>query len=99
VDGIYGEVKSIDSRAVRIVTADDTEVNRAAFEALVHPRLQRDHAQQSLLCVGDFYLHPDHDAAVAHSGLTEVAVAVPIGSRHSGDRDRARETLGHALIG
>jgi len=36
---------------------------------------------RSLLCVGDFYLHPDHDAAVAQQRLTEVAVAVPIGSR------------------
>lgn len=74
VDGIYGEVKSIDARAVRIVTADDTEV------VVPHSKLwstrvsNATSGNRSLLCVAAFYLHPDHDAAAAQRRLTDVAV-------------------------
>ena len=40
VDGTYGEVKTIGTRAVHIVTADDTEVIIPARPALVDQRLQ-----------------------------------------------------------
>ncbi|MBI3812746.1 MAG: mechanosensitive ion channel, partial [Nitrospirae bacterium] len=59
-------------RAVRIVTADDTEV------IIPHSRLwssgisNASSGDRSLLCVTNFYLHPDHDAA-ARRRLTEVA--------------------------
>ena len=75
VDGAYGEVKSIGARAVRIVTADDTEV------IIPHSRLwstnffNASSGNQSLLCVTDFYLHPDHDASAVRRRLTEVAEA------------------------
>ena len=73
VDGIYGEVKSIDSRAVRIVTADDTEVI-VPHSKLWSTRVSNaTSGNRSLLCVADFYLHPDHDAAAAQRRLTEVA--------------------------
>ena len=74
VDGIYGEVKAIDSRAVRLVTADDTEV------IIPHSKLwstrvsNATSGDRSLLCVAEFYLHPDHDARAAERRLTEVAV-------------------------
>jgi small-conductance mechanosensitive channel len=61
VDGIYGEVKMIGTRAVHIVTADDTEV------IIPHARLWSTSAfnassgNQSLLCVASFYLNADHD--------------------------------------
>ncbi len=73
VDGTYGEVKSIDSRAVRIVTADDTEV------IVPHSKLWSSRisnatgGNRSLLCVAEFFLHPDHDAEAAQRRLTEVA--------------------------
>ena len=73
VDGAYGEVKSIGPRSVRIVTADDTEVN------IPHSRLwstsifNSSSGNRSLLCVTDFYLHPDHDAAVVRKRLMETA--------------------------
>ena len=73
VDGTYGEVKSIDSRAVRIVTADDTEVI-VPHSKLWSTRVSNaTSGNRSLLCVADFYLHPDHDAAAAQRRLTEVA--------------------------
>ena len=73
VDGAYGEVKSIGARATRIVTADDTEV------LIPHTRLwsanlfNASSGNRSLLCVADFYLHPDHDAALTRKKLEEVA--------------------------
>ena len=73
VDGAYGEVRSIGVRSTRIVTADDTEV------IIPHTRLwatnisNASSGNRSLLCVTDFYLHPDHDAAVARQHLEEVA--------------------------
>ena len=77
VDGTYGEVKVIDLRSVRIVTPDDTEV------IIPHSRLwsanifNASSGNRSLLCVADFYLHPEHDASLVRSRLTEVAQASP----------------------
>ena len=73
VDGAYGEVKSIGARATRIVTADDTEV------IIPHTRLwtanifNASTGNRSLLCVADFYLHPDHDASLARKRLEDIA--------------------------
>src|SRR5260370_1768518 len=75
VDGAYGEVKSIDGRAIRIVTADDTEV------IIPHSRLwstsiyNASSGNRSLLCIANFYLHPDHDASAVLEKLKEVAVS------------------------
>ncbi len=73
VDGSYGEVKAIDARAVRIVTADDTEVIVPHSKLWSTSVSNATSGNRSLLCVAEFYLHPDHDAAAAQRGLTEVA--------------------------
>jgi small-conductance mechanosensitive channel len=73
VDGAYGEVKSINARALHLVTPDDTEV------IVPHSRLwstsvfNATSGNRSLLCVANFYLHPDHDAAAVRRRLAEVA--------------------------
>src|SRR6266853_1371928 len=73
VDGAYGEVKSIGGRAIHLVTADDTEV------IVPHSRLwstsifNSSSGNRSLLCVANFYLHPDHDASAVREKLSEVA--------------------------
>ena len=73
VDGAYGEVKTIGARSMHIVTPDDTEV------IIPHSRLwstsifNASSGNRSLLCVADFYIHPDHDASVLRRRLTEVA--------------------------
>jgi small-conductance mechanosensitive channel len=75
VDGAYGEVKLIAGRAVHLVTADDTEV------IIPHTRLwstsifNASSGNRSLLCVANFYLHPDHDASVVREKLSEVAAS------------------------
>jgi len=77
VDGIYGEVKSIDMRAVRIVTPDDTEVSIPHLRLWSTSIFNASSGSQSLLCVADFYLHPEHDASLVRSRLTEVAENSP----------------------
>jgi small-conductance mechanosensitive channel len=73
IDGTYGEVKAIAGRAVHLLTADDTEV------IIPHSRLwetsifNSSSGNRSLLCITNFYLHPDHDAAMVRERLTEVA--------------------------
>ena len=75
VGGAYGEVKSIAGRAVHLVTADDTEV------IVPHSRLwstsifNASSGHRSLLCIANFYLHPDHDASAVRERLKAVAIS------------------------
>ncbi len=73
VDGTYGEVKSIGARAVRIVTPDDTEVIIPHLRLWSSSIFNATSGNRSLLCVADFYLHPDHDALAARDRLKEIA--------------------------
>jgi len=72
LDGTYGEVKQIGVRAVHIVTAYDNEV------IIPHSRLwsksisNATSGSHSVLCVANFYLHPDHDADAARRRLVAV---------------------------
>lgn len=73
LDGAYGEVKFIGVRAVHLVTADDTEViipHSRIWTAAVFNASSGNHV---ILCVADFYLHPDHDASGARAKLKEIA--------------------------
>lgn len=77
VEDAYGEVRSIGMRAVRIVTLDDTEVvipHSTIWHSSVFNATSGKH---HMLCVADFYLHPQHDAAVVRQRLEEVALASP----------------------
>ena len=73
VNGAYGEVKSIGARATRMVTPDDTEVIIPHTYLWSANIFNASSGNRSLLCVADFYLHPDHDAALARRRLAEVA--------------------------
>lgn len=77
VDGAYGEVKSIGIRATRIVTLDDTEVIIPHSRFWSASIFNASSGNRSLLCVTDFYLHPDHDAAEVRRRLSETAKASP----------------------
>ena len=72
VDGTYGEVRSIGARATRSVTPDDTEVTIPHTHFWSTNIFNASGGNRSLLCVADFYLDPDHDAAVARKRLTEI---------------------------
>jgi small-conductance mechanosensitive channel len=73
MDGVYGEVKMIGTRAVHIVTADDTEViipHAKLWSTSVSNASSGSHA---LLCVANFYLNADHDGDAVRQALYEVA--------------------------
>lgn len=77
VDGVYGEVKSIRARATRIVTADDNEITLPHSHLWSKNISNATSGNRSLLCVTDFYLHPDHDALTARKSLEEIARICP----------------------
>lgn len=77
IDGTYGEVKAIGARALHLVTPDDTEVivpNSRLWSASVFNATS---GNRSMLCVAEFYLHPDHDAAAVQRRLHECAEGSP----------------------
>ncbi len=73
----YGKVRALGFRAVQIVTLDDTVVT------IPHGRLWTDNVrnsndgQQTLMCIADFHLHPEHDAAAVRAVLRDVALTSP----------------------
>jgi small conductance mechanosensitive channel len=77
IDGVYGEVKSIGLRTLRLVTPDDTVViipHLTIWNTSVH---NANDGARNLMCVADFYLHPDHEAALVKQKLREVALTSP----------------------
>ena len=72
MDGIYGEVKFIGVRAVHIVTAEDNEVIIPHYQIWSKKVSNATSGSHSLLCVANFYLHPDHDGAAVRQRLQEV---------------------------
>jgi small conductance mechanosensitive channel len=77
VDGIYGEVKHVGMRTVKIVTADDTMVNIPHLKLWNQPIYNANNGGVSLQCVAHFYLHPDHDAGQVSQLLQDVAMTSP----------------------
>jgi len=75
IDGTYGEVTAIGTRAVHIVTADDTEVIIPHAKIWSSSVFNASSGHQSLLCVTNFYLHADHDGAAVRQALAEVGEA------------------------
>ncbi|HEX3365009.1 mechanosensitive ion channel family protein [Phenylobacterium sp.] len=73
IDGVYGEVKAIGTRAVHIVTADDTEVIVPHAKIWSGSVANDSGGQRSLLAVTHIYLHADHDGAAVRQALTEIA--------------------------
>jgi small conductance mechanosensitive channel len=77
IDSVYGEVKSIGLRTLRMVTPDDTVViipHLTIWNTSVH---NANDGARNLMCVADFYLHPDHEAALVKQKLREVALTSP----------------------
>ena len=77
IDDAYGEVKQVGLRAVRLVTPDDTVVVIPNLKIWTTNIYNSNDGQRSLLCVADFYLHPDHDGAVVRQKLRDVALSSP----------------------
>ena len=75
IGGAYGEVRSIGLRAVCIVTLDDTEVVIPHSVIWSSPVFNSTSGNHTVLCVADFYLHPEHDGLLVRERLAAVALA------------------------
>lgn len=77
VNDSYGEVKEIGLRSFQIVTPADDVVT------VTHDRIwdtsiaNSNDGAETLMCVADFYVHPDHDAESLRAALREVALTSP----------------------
>jgi small conductance mechanosensitive channel len=77
VDGAYGEVQSMNLRALRLFTPDDTYVTIPHLKIWTSNIYNANDGARNLLCVAHFYLDPDHDAALVRQKLEEVALTSP----------------------
>ncbi len=75
IGGAYGEVKTIGTRAVHIVTADDTEIIIPHAKLWTASVANASSGSHNLLCVASFYLNADHDGEAVRRALTECAEA------------------------
>jgi small conductance mechanosensitive channel len=77
IEDTYGEVRSLDLRTVQIVTPDDTVVAVPHSKMWTTAIYNDNSGQRELMCVADFYLHPDHDGHLVHQQLKDVALSSP----------------------
>lgn len=77
IEDTYGEVKSLDLRTVQILTPDDTLVAMPHSKMWTTAIYNGNSGQRDLMCVADFYLHPEHDGQTVRQSLTDVAWASP----------------------
>ncbi len=77
IEDTYGEVQSHDLRTVQILTPDDTLVSIPHGKMWTTAIYNGNCGQRDLMCVADFYLHPDHDGLSIRQKLRDVALASP----------------------
>jgi len=92
IDGAYGEVKAIGTRAVLIVTPDDTEVSVPHAKLWSSNVANDSSGKPSLLTVTHFYLDADHDGAAVTRLFTEIAEACAYRKSDTPVRIAAAET-------
>jgi small conductance mechanosensitive channel len=92
MDGTYGEVKAIGTRAVHLVTSDDNEVIIPHAKLWSTSVVNDSSGQPSLLAVTHFYLNADHDGAAVSQVLTEIAETSPYRKADTPIQVRAAET-------
>lgn len=77
IEGVYGEVTHVGMRTIEVVTPDDNLVSIPHLKIWNTPISNANNGGDSLQCVADFYLHPDHDAARIGEALRDVALTSP----------------------
>jgi small conductance mechanosensitive channel len=77
IDDAYGEVESVEARALRLRTLDDTLVtvpHKKIWDTNVY---DRNTGRRELMCITRFYLNPRHDPEPVRQKLLEVALTSP----------------------
>ncbi len=77
IEETYGEVQSHDLRTVNIRTPDDTLVAVPHGKMWTTSIYNSNCGKRDLLCIADFYLHPDHDGVLIRENLRDVALTSP----------------------
>ncbi len=77
IEDTYGEVRSHDLRTVQILTPDDTVVAIPHCKMWTTAIYNSNRGQRDLMCIADFYLHPDHNGVFVRQKLHDVALASP----------------------
>ena len=77
IDGAYGVVKSLGLRSLELVTPDDTAVTIPHLKIWQTNVFNSNAGHRHLLCVADFYLHPQHDTDRVREKLLDVARTSP----------------------
>ena len=70
----YGEVRSVGMRAISLQTASDDRVTVPHNRIWQENISNSNNGERTLMCVANFYVHPDHDAAALRDALREVAM-------------------------
>lgn len=74
IEGTYGEVAHVGMRTIEVVTPDDDLVSIPHLKLWDSSISNANCGGDSLQCVADFYVYPDHDAARVSEGLRDVAL-------------------------
>jgi len=77
VDGAYGEIISMNLRALRMFTFDDTVVTIPHIKIWEKNIYNANDGKRNLLCVANFFIDPNHDAAQVRQKLHDVALTSP----------------------
>jgi len=77
VDGAYGEVISMNLRAIRVFTFDDTVVTIPHIKIWEKNIFNANDGRRNLLCVAHFFVDPNHDAGLVRQKLHDVALTSP----------------------
>ncbi|QDS96213.1 Small-conductance mechanosensitive channel [Roseimaritima multifibrata] len=74
IEGDYGEIVTVGMRALRIRTPSDDIVTIPNDNFWTSNIKNSNDGAQTLMCVADFYVRPDHDAVQVRQGLRMVAM-------------------------
>lgn len=74
IDGDYGEVQAVGLRAITIRTPADDIVTVPHLYLWQNNVSNSNDGARTLMCIADFYVHPDHDAALLRSVLRDVVM-------------------------
>lgn len=74
VGGDYGEVRSVGMRAIRICTASDDIITVPHDRIWTNNISNANDGSRTLMCIADFYVEPNHDAARVRSALQDVGL-------------------------
>lgn len=77
IAGDYGEVESVGIRALRIVTPADDVITIPHARVWDQNITNSNDGANTLMCVANFYLAPDHDAIMVRTALRDVALTSP----------------------